>query len=384
MPLASAAEVLCDRDGNMTIEVAQAAAYVPLQEAMPTTPACRGYWVRFTIRADSLPASGWVLRLSDPWRDADLFSIRDSALAAERSGDSRPPQARALASGDIAFALPLQSGTPQLFYLHLSGETSHYGESRSLAATITRLDLWVLQQRSLVFGEGIYAGIIAGLALYNLILFLAIRERGYLYYVVYVVSFGTLWIARTGFLFQYFWPRHPFLEAEYQPYVAASAIIFSAMFVRDFLATRKHSPRMDLALRATIALTVLFCLPRIVGVRMPLAVPLAVIGLVVSVMYAVLGLLALVRGFRPARFFLLAWSALLVGNVIYIFMFLRIFPQTFLTYNAAQAGSALECILLAFALADRVNLHKRRQRRSATRVHPPTARAGKTTHSRTQ
>jgi len=52
---------------------------------------------------------------------------------------------------------------------------------------------------------------------------------------------------------------------------------------------------------------------------------------------------------------------LLVGNVIYIFMFLRIFPQTFFTYNAAQAGSALECVLLAFALADRVNLHKRAQ-----------------------
>lgn len=301
------------------------------------------------------------MRLSDLWRHADLYPIRDAAAATESSGDSRPPQNRALATGDIAFPLPLQSGTPQLFYLHLVGETSHYGESRSLAATFTQLDLWVLRQRSLLFGEGIYAGIIAGLALYNLILFLAIRERVYLYYVLYVVSFGTLWIARTGFLFQYLWPLHPFWDAEYQPYVAASAIIFSAMFVRHFLATRKHSPQIDLALRATIALTLLFCLPRIVGVRLPLAVPLAIIGLVVSVMYAALGLFALVRGFRPARFFLLAWSALLVGNVIYIFMFLRIFPQTFFTYNAAQAGSALECVLLAFALADRVNLHKRAQ-----------------------
>lgn len=359
VPLASAAEVLCDPAGSIPISAAPAATYAPLQGHLDTTPMCRGYWLRFTIQNDSPPSSGWVLHLSDPWRHADLYPIHNAVFSTERSGDSIPPQARALATGDIAFSLPLQSGTSQQFYLHLAGETSHYGESRSLAATITRLDVWVLRQRSLLFGEGIYAGIIAGLALYNLVLFLAIRERGYLYYVLYVVSFGTLWIARTGFLFQYLWPRHPYWEAEYQPYFAASAIIFSAMFVRNFLATPRHSPRIDFALRATITLTVLFCLPRIVGVRMPLAVPLAVIGLVASVLYAVLGLLALVRGFRPARFFLLAWSALLVGNMIYIFMFLRIFPQTFFTYNAAQAGSALECILLAFALADRVNLRKR-------------------------
>ncbi len=359
VPLASGAEVLCDRDGNMTFEAAQSAAYAPLKEQMLTSPACRGYWLRFVIRAESLPATGWVLHLSNPWRYADLYSTSDSALATEHSGNSRSPQDRDLASGDSAFSLPLQPGIPQHFYLHLAGETSHYGESRHLGATITRLDVWVLRQRSLLFGEGIYAGIIAGLALYNLILFLTIRERVYLYYVFYVVSFGTLWIARTGFFFQYLWPQHPLWEAQYQPFAAASAIIFSAMFVRLFLATRERSPRIDLALRGAIAVTVLFCLPRIVGIRVPLAFPLALIGLFVSVLYAVLGLLALARGYRPARFFLLAWTALLVGNVIFIFMYLRIFPQTFLTYNAAQAGSALECILLAFALADRVNLRKR-------------------------
>jgi hypothetical protein len=39
-------------------------------------------------------------------------------------------------------------------------------------------------------------------------------------------------------------------------------------------------------------------------------------------------------------------------------MFLPVLPTTFLTYNAAQAGSAIECILLAFALADWMNVLK--------------------------
>ena len=343
----------------MPIEAAQTAAYVPLQEHMPTTPSCQGYWLRFAIDAIHLPAEdgSYASRIRGVTPTFTFFAMARSSW--NTPANLQPPQQRVLASADMDFPLPLQPGAQQIFYLHLVGETSHYAESRNLGATMVRIDLWVLQQRSLLFGHGIYAGIIAGLAFYNLILFLAIKERVYLYYVLYVVSFGTLWIARTGFLFQYLWPQHPYWDTEYQPFVAASAIIFSAMFVRQFLATRERSPRVDLVLRGTITLTVLLCLPRVVGIRMPLAVPLALIGLSVSLIYAALGLVALARGYRPARFFLVAWTALLVGNVVYIFMFLRIFPQTFLTYNAAQAGSALECILLAFALADRVNLLKR-------------------------
>ncbi len=359
VPLASGAEVVCDPNGDTTIEAAQTATYAPLPPNMPTSPSCQGYWLRFSVAGPYIPPGGWVLRLSDPWRHADLYSLREGRLVVERSGDAHPPQERILASSDMAVPLPLEPGSQQTFYLHLAGETSRYGESRTLGATIVRLDRWVLQLRSLLFGQGVYAGIIAGLALYNLILFLAIRERVYLYYVLYVVSFGTVWIARSGFLFQYLWPRHPYWESEYLPFVAASAIIFSALFVRQFLATRDRSPRLDLVMRGIIALTVTFCLPRVFGIGMPLAVPLALIALSASVIYAALGLVTLGRGYRPARFFLVAWAALLVGNVVYIFMFLRILPQTFFTYNAAQAGSALECILLAFALADRVNLLKR-------------------------
>ena len=45
--------------------------------------------------------------------------------------------------------------------------------------------------------------------------------------------------------------------------------------------------------------------------------------------------------------------------MLYILAFLRFLPLNFVTYNAAQIGSAVESILLAFALADRVNLLKR-------------------------
>jgi len=359
LSIATAAEFMCDPQGDIPLEAAQRGTYARLERETPTSHKCRGYWVRFRVRTGQLPPGGWVLQLSRGWWHTDLYLIDNGSVATERSGTDVAPQLRALPSGEIALPLPLDVGSDRVVYLHLLGDTSRFGESSSIGAIIQPFEKWTLRQRSLLFAQGVYAGIIVGLALYNLILYLTIRERVYLYYVLYVCFFGSFWIARTGFFYQYVWPHHPLWERQNQPFLAVLAIIFSILFVRRFLATHEHSRKVDLFLLGIAALTLALYLASLATDRIPLPLPLALIGLAVTVLYAVIGLVALLRRYRPARFFLVAWTALLAGNVLYILMFLHILPMTFVTYNAAQAGSAMECILLAFALADRVNLLKR-------------------------
>ena len=263
-----------------------------------------------------------------------------------------------LASGDMALPVPRQAGTDQVLYLHLAGDTTRFGELRSIAATVLPSQEWIRQQRNLLFGQGIYAGIIVGLALYNLMLFLSIRERVYLFYVIYVLAFGAFWIARTGFFSLYLWPSHPLLDRQAQSFLAVVVIVFSIFFVRRFLVVPARSRNVDRVLFGVAAFTVMLYLANLTGLHFAVAPVLASIGLVVTVVYAAMGLAAARRGYRPARFFLIAFAVLLTGNVLYILMFLGVLPPTLLTYNAAQAGSAIECILLAFALADRMNVLK--------------------------
>ena len=153
-----------------------------------------------------------------------------------------------LASGDMALPVPLPAGTDQVLYLHLVGDTTRFGESRTIAATILPSPEWVRQRSNLLFGQGVYAGIIIGLALYNLMLFLSIRERVYLFYVIYVLAFGAFWIARTGLFYQYLWPSHPLLDRHAQPFLAVVVILSSIFFVRRFLAVPEHSRNVDRAL----------------------------------------------------------------------------------------------------------------------------------------
>lgn len=76
------------------------------------------------------------------------------------------------------------------------------------------------------------------------------------------------------------------------------------------------------------------------------------------------GFTALYRNMPQAKYYVLAWSILLVATVIYCLSKLNIIPVTFVSEHSVQFGSTLEAILLSFALADRINI-ERRQRMEA-------------------
>ncbi|MFP3335643.1 7TM-DISM domain-containing protein, partial [Pseudomonas sp. SIMBA_064] len=67
------------------------------------------------------------------------------------------------------------------------------------------------------------------------------------------------------------------------------------------------------------------------------------------------GLYAWWRGLRVARWFIIAWTAFLLGGLVNTLMVLGHLPNVFITMYASQLGSALEVALLSLALADRIN-----------------------------
>jgi signal transduction histidine kinase/ActR/RegA family two-component response regulator len=73
------------------------------------------------------------------------------------------------------------------------------------------------------------------------------------------------------------------------------------------------------------------------------------------------GIFAWVRGLRVARYFIIAWSAFLLGGIVNTLMVLGYLPNVFLTMYASQIGSAIEVALLSLALADRINAMREQQ-----------------------
>ena len=90
------------------------------------------------------------------------------------------------------------------------------------------------------------------------------------------------------------------------------------------------------------------------GVRAALYLALATTALVLAS-----SIIALVRGYRPARYFLLAFVALLVATVVVVFRNLALLPYNWFTNYSTLAGSAAEVVLLSLALGDRINTLRR-------------------------
>ena len=65
------------------------------------------------------------------------------------------------------------------------------------------------------------------------------------------------------------------------------------------------------------------------------------------------------KGFKPAIFYLIAWTAFLVSVFILVFRNINVLPYNSFTSSALYVGSSLEVILLSIALADRINTLKK-------------------------
>jgi diguanylate cyclase (GGDEF)-like protein len=105
---------------------------------------------------------------------------------------------------------------------------------------------------------------------------------------------------------------------------------------------------------ATVLLAVAsLCLPYALAARLAGSVaPLQIVLVLGS------GALCLRRGVRQAKYFMLAWTVLMVGAACFTLKQFGLLPNSFLFTYGLQVGSAAEVILLSMALAHRMRLLK--------------------------
>jgi two-component system NtrC family sensor kinase len=65
------------------------------------------------------------------------------------------------------------------------------------------------------------------------------------------------------------------------------------------------------------------------------------------------------KGYRPALYYLFAWSSFLIGLIILVFRNVGILPTNTFTTHVLYGGSAITSILLSIALADKITVLRR-------------------------
>jgi diguanylate cyclase len=212
------------------------------------------------------------------------------------------------------------------------------------------------QRDDLVYG--LYYGALLALMLYNLFLFASTREGMFAYYALYLCAFFVWNFTFRGYAFQFFWPDSPTLNNQMVPLASIGIYLALALFTAKYLSTRRLAPRMHRVVQALAVLTAVPLAMSLAGYYAVTFMMLMPVGAAMVLVLLATAILLVRRGERPARFYLIAWTVLMVGAVLYYLQVFGVLPATALTSNALNIGSALEFLLLAFGVADKINLLK--------------------------
>lgn len=215
---------------------------------------------------------------------------------------------------------------------------------------------------------GIYLGIMLVMFFYNAFLYFTVKDRVYLFYVIYLAAVILTQASIQGYTFQYLWPNISLL-AGYSSFIFPPLVgITSMYFFKEFLHTKTYYPNLDKGLYIFMAGYIIAFFIAMAG-KFELSFKLIeVCASVVSMYMLFMAYLIHKKGYRPARYFLLAWSFFLVGVTIYVMKDVGVLPYNNFTYYTMPIGSAIEVVLLSFALADRINILKKEKEASQAEV----------------
>ena len=204
--------------------------------------------------------------------------------------------------------------------------------------------------------RGIYFGIIIFVLLFNLFLYVIIREKSSLYYVLYIFSLLLLQISLTGFGFRFLWPNSIYVANVANPFFASLSIFALIRFTQSFLNLGKFYPKLDKAFRFTGHVVAINCLLALVYTPVTFKISVLAINIIALLLnIAIIPVVALVwkKKFKPARFFLYAFIVLVASVFLFILNNFGIFRSDFYAAYGLQIGSAVEVILLSFAIVDK-------------------------------
>ena len=249
------------------------------------------------------------------------------------------------------FVFDAPTGTPLTLYVRVQSTSS----SLIVPVVVQSQTSMIrhIQFDSIVWGL-FYGGLII-LAIYNLALFVKVKQVSLLAYIGYIGSV---------ILWQFIWGGHIYLLFPHgQPLWLArhTEIIFvfmgvgAGLFTMTFLETKRHAHRIHYFLPGLIVLQVIIGILSATDVLKPSTKNVLLFGIIclATLSYVAAGFEAFYRRFKPAIYFIFAWTILALGALLGLLALVDVVPANIYTYYCFQAAVFLEAGLFSFALMEK-------------------------------
>lgn len=344
------------REPGVTLSLEELLAQNPLWQKSDNQLFSRGFsqsawWVRFNVY-NTHESTDWMLEISySVLDDLNIYiAHNDAEIEHFAMGDNKPFAQRPIDHRNFLVPLRLEQNATATIYIRVS----------STSAVQLPMKIWDGEQfnqldsnRSLV--EGIYFGGLLAIGFFNVLLFLVLRDKIYIFYVMNVVSAALFVACLHGWTFQFIWPNATSWNDTAILFFLCVNLMSCWLFSAEFLTVSKLPKPYPLIHDIGTVISILF-----IAFVLWLPYHAAVIcitpyALFTTIWGFALGIRAWRSGNSAALYYLVAWSMLLCGGIVLGLNKFNLIPDNFITDASLQIGSLLDVLIFALALADRIN-----------------------------
>lgn len=311
----------------------------------------RTLWISFKLINNSMHNRELLLDIEYPLLDAiDItYTVDGSSPIFHVMGDTRPISNDAILHPHILAPLSLPVGKSADILMKI----------RTAATLNVPMTLWDstkfvgASQLSIAYYILLY-GILIGISLYHLVLFIQLREPGFLWFSLFLLTLVTIFAYFQGFLSTYVWPQYRDYSNHILIWFYALAVSFCSAYILRILNVRPHRPGYALSLYALIVIgVVLIFMSWFYPYNIMIRVLTLYAMLSVVVVVAVQIRRALDR-YTPAYYANSAGMFCVAGMIVTLLEKTGFITSSFITRSAGDIGFAVMAILYALSLSYRM------------------------------
>jgi len=305
------------------------------------------YWLKININSSDNKTK--ILEFLDSRLDF-LYLYNDKGVLLNSMGDMLPFINRYY--NDPNITLPLM--TNSTYYIKLLNKSR-----MNIEYKLWEKEEYLAHVESKNLLKAFYFGALIIMLIYNFVIFLFLKERAILDYVIYHIGFMYLMIYYNGISAQLFFPTEANLDAStVLIHVGAFCTIMATQFIRSFLNTKIDTPKIDKILLFFMLLHLISGVLSFLEIGYHINhIFFNITMMIESLFLLYVGLyIYIVKKNKVALFYFFGWLMMMIGIILTSLTIMNIIPRNDFTSNILQLGSLFEISLLSMGIAYRYKL----------------------------
>jgi diguanylate cyclase (GGDEF)-like protein len=309
------------------------------------------YWVKVNVSNPSAVRNLWYLKLNYPLLDQVSFWMsggqNNNHIA---TGDQHPFHSRGIDYRYYLFPVTLGAGETATLTLRIQSDGA-----LNVPLSFATPDVIIADSNNLTLAHGLFYGALAIFAIFNLLLYFSSGTVYYFHNAFYMASLAMFLFAMGGFANQYFWPNSTAFANTSIPLLIALCTLAITLFGRSFLEIAPDT-RADRLLKGQAWLSgILMLLAFVLPYSLSIAVN-AGVGIAITMSLFMTGLMRWREGYMPAKWYVLAWSGMLAGTLIYALAAFGYLADFLAREIFMQVAVGTQVLLLNYAIVQRWRL----------------------------